>query len=161
MCRYLPCRFPFRFSNPRPSRPRWRRQGGEPEPMHTECRNAVEDGADGCFLLREEWGFPVILSEAERRMARKSDKQTTTGEKTDGRAVASLGPAGASAPFAASPPLREAVMVAGRTGGAGNRAKSEHSLRLARCLPDTRAIGRASCREECVSTCRSRWSPHP
>src|SRR3546814_8153123 len=78
MCRYLPCRFPFRFSNPRPSRPRWRRQGGEPEPMHTECRNAVEDGADGCFLLREEWGFPVILSEAERRMARKSDKQTTT-----------------------------------------------------------------------------------
>src|SRR3546814_9290251 len=93
MCRYLPCRLPFRFSNPRPSRPRWRRQGGEPEPMHTECRNAVEDGAAGCFLLREEWGFPVILSEAERRMARKSDKQTTTGEKTDGRAVESLGPA--------------------------------------------------------------------
>src|SRR3546814_13820762 len=22
-------------------------------------------------------------------------------------------------------------------------------------------IGRASCREECVSTCRSRWSPYP
>src|SRR3546814_5682047 len=70
MCRYLPCRFPFRFSNPRPSRPRWRRQGGEPEPMHTECRNAVEDGADGCFLLREEWGFPVILSE-------RSEEQTS------------------------------------------------------------------------------------
>src|SRR3546814_20708814 len=99
--------------------------------MHTECRNAVEDGADGCFLLREEWGFPVILSEAERRMARKSDKQTTTGEKTDGRAVASLGPAGASAPFAASTPLREAVMVAGRTGGAGNtigRATGRYSV---------------------------------
>jgi hypothetical protein len=41
------------------------------------------------------------------------------GEKTDGRAVASLGPAGASAPFAASPPLREAVMVASRNGGMG------------------------------------------
>src|SRR3546814_12366923 len=109
--------------------------------MHTECRNAVEDGADGCFLLREEWGFPVILSEAERRMARKSDKQTTTGEKTDGRAVASLGTAGASAPFAARPPLREAVRVAGRTGGAGHRAKSEPALRSVSCFPAARAIG--------------------
>src|SRR3546814_14910839 len=117
--------------------------------MHTECRNAVEDGADGCFLLREEWGFPVILSEAERRMARKSDKQTTTGEKTDGRAVASLGPAGASAPFAASQPLSEAVLVAGRTGGAGTRGKSAHSRRMARCLTDTRVIGGfwGSCRQ--------------
>src|SRR3546814_12148069 len=99
-------------------------------------------------------------------MARKSDKQTTTGEKTDGRAVASLGPAGASAPFAASPPLREAVMVAGRTGGAGNRAKSAHSLRLASCLPDTRVMGvfrRSEERrvgKECVSPCRTRWSPY-
>src|SRR3546814_18186773 len=92
MCRYLPCRFPFRFSNPRPSRPRWRRQGGLPEPMHTECRNAVEDGADGRFLLREEWGVPVILCEPERRMARKSDKQTTTADNTDGSVVRTWAP---------------------------------------------------------------------
>lgn len=53
--------------------------------MHLEGRNAVEDGADGCFLLREEWGFPVISSEAERRTATKSNKQTPPGEKTDGK----------------------------------------------------------------------------
>src|SRR3546814_16711116 len=90
-------------------------------------------------------------------MARKSDKQTTTGEKTDGRAGASLGPAGASAPFAASPPLREAVMVAGRTGGAGNRAKSAHSLRLASCLPDTRVMGvfRRSIRRDAATASRN------
>src|SRR3546814_12312446 len=28
-------------------------------------------------------------------------------------------------------------------------------------LSQLREIGRASCREECVSTCRSRWSPYP
>src|SRR3546814_3089582 len=35
------------------------------------------------------------------------------------------------------------------------------TLVLARLLtPEEIEIGRASCREECVSTCRSRWSPY-
>src|SRR3546814_16301834 len=29
-----------------------------------------------------------------------------------------------------------------------------------RSVPPTPQIGRASCREKCVSTCRSRWSPY-
>ena len=63
------------------------------------------------------------------------------GEKTDGRAVASLGPAGASAPFAASPPLREAVMVAGRTGCVGNRARSARSPIPVSCSPGIATLG--------------------
>jgi hypothetical protein len=67
--------------------------------------------------------------------------QTPPGEKTGGRAVASLGPAGASAPFAASPPLREAVMVTGRTCALGNRARLEQSPGSASCLPRIDSMG--------------------
>jgi hypothetical protein len=70
--------------------------------------------------------------------------QTPPGEKTGGRAVASLGPAGASAPFAASPPLREAVMVTGRTCALGNRARLEQSPGSASCLPRIDSMGASS-----------------
>src|SRR3546814_17083591 len=48
-------------------------------------------------------------------------------------------------------------MVAGRTGGAGNRAKSAHSLRLASCLPDTRVLGvfRRSIRRDAATDSRN------
>src|SRR3546814_18866390 len=48
-------------------------------------------------------------------------------------------------------------MVAGRTGGAGNRAKSAHSLRLASCLPDTRVMGvfRRSIRRDAATDSRN------
>jgi hypothetical protein len=58
----------------------------------------VEDGADGCILLREEWGF-------------------APGENTGGKALHRWDRQELKAPVAASPPLREAVLVAGsRTG---------------------------------------------
>src|SRR3546814_21191023 len=40
----------------------------------------------------------------------------------------------------------------------GRRCDRGAAHRLARDA--VRQIGRASCREECVSTCRSRWSPY-
>src|SRR3546814_14045513 len=44
--------------------------------------------------------------------------------------------------------------------GAGPVQGSIVGDRIDSAANDTGEIGRASCREECVSTCRSRWSPY-
>src|SRR3546814_16331324 len=44
------------------------------------------------------------------------------------------------------------------TGRRDNLAKLEHVPGFD--VVETDEIGRASCRQECVSTCRSRWSPY-
>src|SRR3546814_7621321 len=62
------------------------------------------------------------------------------------------------APFVVEPheQIGKAVAV-----GAGLAAVDDGRMRIVievdRCM---RKIGRASCRKECVSTCRSRWSPY-
>src|SRR3546814_12491769 len=38
--------------------------------------------------------------------------------------------------------------------------RSGHELKLVWPQPGSDEIGRASCRKECVSTCRPRWSPY-
>jgi hypothetical protein len=55
----------------------------------------VEDGADGCFLLREEWGFQVISSEAETPNGSEITQTNAPRGKNWRQAVASREPAGA------------------------------------------------------------------
>src|SRR3546814_11831677 len=47
---------------------------------------------------------------------------------------------------------------ADRAGHIGPHASAEHVAERRLVIPVE--IGRASCREECVRTCRSRWSPY-
>src|SRR3546814_13466589 len=54
-----------------------------------------------------------------------------------------------------------AVHGAGRTDAGVHALAMRAHVDIAKSIAPFRLkIGRASCREECVSTCRSRWSPY-
>src|SRR3546814_15828516 len=61
-------------------------------------------------------------------------------------------------------PTRQELMAHYAAGTGRSMDSFDYYLILAMfkggCILEYKEIGRASCREECVSTCRSRWSPY-